>query len=101
MTINPMSSTGGGGGGGGGTAGFTGFFAAVVAGLGFGLGFELLAAGFFVDVDGLAGAVVCAKEAEASRHAATRAAARFKARESEASMGADSTRAAPSAHNPN
>jgi len=88
-----MSSTGGGGGGGGGATGFAGFFAAVVPGLGFGFGFELLAAGFFVDVDGFAGAGVCANDADASAHAATRAAARFKARGRQASMAADSTRA--------
>jgi hypothetical protein len=88
MTISPMSSTGGGGGGGGGGAGFTGFFTVVAAGFGF--GFELLAAGFFVVVAGLVaglvGVVVCAIETGASRHAATRAAAMFKARGYEASM---------------
>src|SRR6188768_3252604 len=76
MTMRPMSSTGGGGGGGGGT-GFAGFFAAVVAGLGF--GFELPAAGFFVAVAAFAGDVVCATETDTSAHAATRAAASFEA----------------------
>ena len=78
MTILPMSSTAGGGGGGGGTTGFAGFFAAV-AGLGF--GFELPVAGFLLVEAGLAGAVVCATETDANAHTATRAAARFRARE--------------------
>ena len=64
-------------------AGF--FFFFVEEGPGFGLGFELVAEGFFdvagAVVAGLAGAGVCADETGASRHAATRAAARFKARE--------------------
>jgi len=94
--ILPMSSTGGGGGGGGGTTGFTGFLAAVPEGLG--LGFELPAAGFLVVVAGLAGAVVWATETDASAHAATRAAARFKARGKRTSMGADSTHAPRRTH---
>ena len=70
-------------------------------GSGLRLGFRTtLAAGFLVVVAGFAGAGVCATETGASRHAATRAAARFKAREDEASMAADSTRdAASRAHN--
>jgi hypothetical protein len=56
MTMRPMSSTAGGGGGGGGGTGFAGFFAG--AALVFGLGFELLAAGFFAVVDGFAAEVV-------------------------------------------
>lgn len=85
----PMSSTGGGGGGGGGGAGFAdfaGFLAVVAAGLGF--GFELLVAGFGTVEAGLVAAGVCANETDASAHAATRAAASFKARGSKASMGA-------------
>jgi len=87
--MSPMSSTGGGGGGGGGITGLVDFFAAVP---GFGFGFELVAAGFFVVVAGFAGAWAWTVETGASRHAATRAAARFKAREDGASMAADSTR---------
>jgi hypothetical protein len=88
MTINPMSSTAGGGGGGGGGTGFAGFFAAGVEGLGFGFDpvVDFWAAGFFVVVDGFAGVDVCANDTDANRHAATSAAARFKARGSEASM---------------
>lgn len=94
----PMSSTAGGGGGGGGGNGLAGFFVAVAPG--FGLGFELVAAGFFVEVDGFDGAGAWADETVASRHAATRAAARFEARDDRASMAADSTRgAAFRAHN--
>ena len=78
--------------------GFAGFFAAVVPG--FDLGFELPAAGLFVEVAGLAGDGVWASKPGASRHAATRAAARFKAREDEASMAADSTRGAASSQTP-
>jgi hypothetical protein len=98
ITIRPMSSTGGGGGGGGGAARFAGFFV-VVAGLGF--GFELPAAGFFAVAAGFAGAVVCANDADASAHAATRAAASFKARDNTASMGADSTRRGTPTHSTN
>jgi hypothetical protein len=78
--------------------GFAGFFAVVAAGLG--LAFELPAAGFFVAVAGLAGVDVCATETGASRHTATKVAARFKARGSRASMGADSTHAPARTHNP-
>ena len=85
----PMSSTGGGGAGGGGVAVLPRFFAAAP---GFGLGFELPAAGVFALTAGLAAVGACAPDTDASAHAATRAAARFKARGSEASMAADSTR---------
>ena len=80
MTMSPMSSTAGGGGGGGGGTGFAGFFAGVGAGLRLGLR-TCVAAGFLVVVAGFAGVGACATETGASRHAATRAAARFKARE--------------------
>jgi len=96
MTMSPMSSTAGGGGGGGGGMGFAGFFAVVAAG--FDLAFELPAAGFLVVVAGLAGVDVCASETGASRHTATKVAARFKARGSRASMGADSTHAPARTH---
>ena len=101
--MSPMSSTGGGGGGGGGTTGFTGFFAALVPGFApaLGMGFELPAAGFFAAVAGVAGAGACANETDASAHAATSAAAKFKARGNKASMGADSTRGGPRTHNTN
>jgi len=94
--MSPMSWTGGGGGGGGGGTGFARFFAAAVAGLGF--AFELLVTGFFVVVAGFAGDVACAFAIDTSMHAATRAAASFKARESDASMGADSTHARAGTH---
>ena len=84
ITMSPISSTDGGGGGGAGGAGFAAGLADGFAAPGFGLAFELPAAGFFVVVlAGFAGAGDWAKDAGASRHAATRAAARFKAREDE------------------
>ena len=88
-----MSSTAGGGGGGAGGTGFAAGFLVVAPG--FGLGFELPVAGFFVVVlAAFGGEGVWARDTGASRHAATRAAVRFRAREDNASMVADSTRGA-------
>jgi hypothetical protein len=94
MTMSPMSWTAGGGGGGG--TRFAVFFAVVAAGLD--LAFELPAAGFFVVVAGFAGDDVRATDTDTSAQAATRAAASFEARETQASMGADSTHAPAGTH---
>src|SRR6478672_8837670 len=95
-----MSSTGGGGGGGGGGSFFGGatWLAAFLA------GFEL-PAGFFetagfaaagLATDGLLVPVSAARTGGA--HSAAHAAARDRARVNEASMGRDSTRGQPAAH---
>ena len=64
MAMSPMSSTGGGGGGGGGGTRLRRLL--LLRGSGFGLGFELLAAGFFVVVAGFAGAGSARPNADAS-----------------------------------